>query len=191
LKVYYWTIGFKGIDDSPRACSGDIYEGVPMGKVSSSHCYPDEIEEVFYSRYKLRKSRQDRYLLYGITDSGRYLFVVFTVKKSGSKNLARIISARDREEFDFWSNQDSADYFNDTEVVEEKLELTTRKVSKQRITMLLDRHRAAIDAKPISKFDLHTSQWAVHWDTDRDILSLSPELFSIPACSNSLARSGT
>jgi len=67
--------------------------------------YPDEIEEVFNNRHKLRKSRQDRYLLYGMTDSGRYLFVVFVVKKSRNRNLARVISARDmtKKEKNFYS----------------------------------------------------------------------------------------
>ena len=42
------------------------------------------------------------------------------------------------EEFDFWSSHDSADFFKDTEEVQEKLEITRPKRPKQRITMLLD-----------------------------------------------------
>ena len=57
--------------------------------------YPDEIEEVFYNRHKLRRTRQGRYLLYGVTDSGRYLFVVFLVNKYTDRNMLRVISARD------------------------------------------------------------------------------------------------
>ena len=56
--------------------------------------YPDEIEETFYNPYKLRKTLQERYLLYGVTDSGRYLFIVFEIKRHASKNLVRVISAR-------------------------------------------------------------------------------------------------
>jgi len=56
--------------------------------------YPDEIEEVFYNPHRLRKVGRGRYLLYGITDSGRYLFAVFMIRKSGNRNLARVISAR-------------------------------------------------------------------------------------------------
>lgn len=44
----------------------------------------------------------------------------------------------ENQEFDFWSHQDSIDYLSDTEKVREKLELTSRKLPKQRITMLLD-----------------------------------------------------
>lgn len=57
--------------------------------------YPDEVEEAFYNKYKLRKTSQGRYLLYGTTDSGRYLFVVFIVKKQQGQSIARVISARD------------------------------------------------------------------------------------------------
>ena len=57
--------------------------------------YPSEIEETFYNRYKLRRTEQERYLLYGITDAGRYLFVVFIFKKKKDQNIARVISVRD------------------------------------------------------------------------------------------------
>ena len=56
--------------------------------------YPDEIEDTFYNRYKLRKTLQARYLLYGVTDSGRHLFVAFQVKTHAGKKLVRVISAR-------------------------------------------------------------------------------------------------
>jgi len=57
--------------------------------------FPDEIEEAFYKSYKLRKTKQLRYLLYGKTESGRYLFIVFIVKVKDRKRLIRVISARD------------------------------------------------------------------------------------------------
>ena len=50
----------------------------------------DEAEEPFYNRHKIRRAG-DLYYLYGVTDAGRYLFIVFARKG----NLARIISARD------------------------------------------------------------------------------------------------
>ena len=53
--------------------------------ITKHRTYPDEIEETFYNRYKLRKTKQDRYLLYGVTDSGRYLFVVLIFKKKNAK----------------------------------------------------------------------------------------------------------
>ncbi|NOZ06969.1 MAG: BrnT family toxin [Chloroflexi bacterium] len=50
----------------------------------------DEAEEPFYNRHKSRRSG-NLYYLYGVTDEGRYLFIVFARKS----RLARIISARD------------------------------------------------------------------------------------------------
>src|SRR3990172_9217435 len=70
-------------------------EANTIKNITKHKTYPDEIEETFYNRYKLRKTKQDRYLLYGVTDSGRYLFVVFMFKKKNYRNIARIISARD------------------------------------------------------------------------------------------------
>ena len=70
-------------------------EANTITNITKHKTYPDEIEETFYNRYKLRKTKQDRYLLYGVTDSGRYLFVVFIFKKKKDHNIVRIISARD------------------------------------------------------------------------------------------------
>jgi len=57
--------------------------------------FPDEIEEAFFNEYRLRKTQNDRYLLYGVTDSGRHLFVVFILKRIGRQNFVRVISARE------------------------------------------------------------------------------------------------
>ncbi len=73
----------------------DWDENNAVKNVVSHDTYPDEIEEVFYNRYKLRKTHTSRYLVYGVTDSGRHLFVVFLIKKRVNKLLARVISARD------------------------------------------------------------------------------------------------
>lgn len=50
-----------------------------------------EAEQVFFNRAKLRRSG-DRYYLYGLTDEGRFLFVVFIWKRP---SCPRVISARD------------------------------------------------------------------------------------------------
>jgi predicted DNA binding CopG/RHH family protein len=57
------------------------------------------------------------------------------VKKPGKK-IPKF--STERNEFDFWSSHDSADFFNDTEEVHEKLEISKPKRHKQRITMLMD-----------------------------------------------------
>jgi uncharacterized DUF497 family protein len=53
---------------------------------------PDEVEQVFFNPpYKVRRSDSGKYLLYGRSEGGRYLFVV-SAWDGGS---VRIISARD------------------------------------------------------------------------------------------------
>jgi len=52
----------------------------------------EEAEEVFFNRAKYTKTYGDRYKLLGVTNSGRYLTVIFALKKHG---VVRIISARD------------------------------------------------------------------------------------------------
>lgn len=55
---------------------------------------PDEAEEVFFSDpRKVFKARYSRYHLYGQTDTGRMLFVVFELKGT----IARVISVRDMD----------------------------------------------------------------------------------------------
>jgi|SRR6266404_5976142 len=67
---------------------GFEWDGANIVKNIIGHnTYPDEIEELFYNKYKLRKTKQDRYLLYGVTDSGRYLFVVFMIKKKALRGF--------------------------------------------------------------------------------------------------------
>lgn len=53
---------------------------------------PEEVEEVFFNQpYKVRKAASGKYLLYGQTSDGRYLFVVFT----WVGQQVKVITARD------------------------------------------------------------------------------------------------
>lgn len=52
----------------------------------------EEAEETFFNRHKVSKSKFNRYALFGVTNSGRYLTIIFQ-RKPG--NIVRIISARD------------------------------------------------------------------------------------------------
>ncbi len=52
---------------------------------------PDEAEEVFLDAF-FRKGRDGRLLVYGVTDSGRYLLVVAALKQDG---VVRVITTRD------------------------------------------------------------------------------------------------
>ena len=51
----------------------------------------DEAEETFLYAL-IRKGRDGRLLVYGVTDSGRYLLVVTVLKQDG---VVRVITARD------------------------------------------------------------------------------------------------
>ena len=60
---------------------------------------PDEVEDACINKPHVRKTIEKRYLVYGVTYSGRYLFVVGINK---GKGLFRTITARDmtdREKF--------------------------------------------------------------------------------------------
>lgn len=55
---------------------------------------PEEVEEVFASSYKVRKTRDHLYIALGPTFDGRLAFVVF---RRLEKGLIRVITARDME----------------------------------------------------------------------------------------------
>ena len=56
---------------------------------------PDEVEEACVNKPYVRKTLEDRYLIYGATDSGRYLFIVGIKKERG---VFRVITAREMTE---------------------------------------------------------------------------------------------
>ncbi|MFZ3089709.1 MAG: BrnT family toxin [Nitrospirota bacterium] len=58
---------------------------------------PDEIEEACVNRPYIRRTTDRRYLVYGVTDSGRYLFIVGINK---GKAIFRAITARDMTEME-------------------------------------------------------------------------------------------
>ena len=53
---------------------------------------PDEVEEALVDKPLIRRGRQGRYLIYGQTTAGRYLFAVVKPLRSA---WARVITARD------------------------------------------------------------------------------------------------
>jgi uncharacterized DUF497 family protein len=56
---------------------------------------PEEVEEVCLNKPHVRRTADMRYLIYGVTDSGRYIFVVGINKGRG---IFRTITARDMTE---------------------------------------------------------------------------------------------
>lgn len=76
-----------------RRIEGFIWREWVVDKLVTRHSVtPDEVEEAFFnSPLKVRKASLGKYLLYGMSDSGRYLFVVFARHES----KLRVITARD------------------------------------------------------------------------------------------------
>jgi uncharacterized DUF497 family protein len=56
---------------------------------------PEEVEEVFTGKFKLRRTRQELYAAYGETLDGRLAFVVFRRMTGG---VIRVVTARDMED---------------------------------------------------------------------------------------------
>lgn len=52
---------------------------------------PEEAEECFFNRHVTRKAGKNTYYLYGQTDTGRYLFLVFELRDTST---VRIYSGR-------------------------------------------------------------------------------------------------
>ena len=64
--------------------------------IAKHNVTPDEVEACFFNPYiwKRKKRSRKRYYLYGQTDGGRYLFIVFELYPDG---IVRPISARDMD----------------------------------------------------------------------------------------------
>lgn len=80
-------------------CTGFQWDHGNRSKNLAGHGVTDsECEEVFFNEPFVRRGPQQknevRYFALGRTEAGRYLFVVFTVRKA----LIRVISARDMSE---------------------------------------------------------------------------------------------
>ena len=55
-----------------------------------------EVEEtVLFRKPFYQRDKEGKYIAYGVTEEGRYLFIVFVIKDSGR---IRVISARDMKE---------------------------------------------------------------------------------------------
>jgi hypothetical protein len=76
-----------------RRILGFVWLDWVIDKIDSKHdVEPEEVEETFFSRQiKVRKAESGKYLLYGRSSDGRYLFVVFT----WVGQQVKVITARD------------------------------------------------------------------------------------------------
>lgn len=76
-----------------RRIDGFIWLDWVIDKIIGKHgVEPEEVEETFFNpSYKVRKSSSGKYLLYGQSYDGRYLFIVFT----WIDDQIKVITARD------------------------------------------------------------------------------------------------
>lgn len=79
-----------------QAIEGFLWEDWVVEKLDWKHGVElDEVEAAFFnSPYKVRRTKADKYLFYGRSDEGRYLFVVFV----WVGRQIKVISARDMTE---------------------------------------------------------------------------------------------
>ncbi len=72
------------------------WDGKNEGHIAEHGVAIFEIEEaILFGKPSYQRSREDKYIAYGVTEEGRYLFIVFVIKGSGR---IRVISARDMAE---------------------------------------------------------------------------------------------
>ena len=62
-----------------------------ISHIARHNMIPVEVEEAFLGAL-FRKGREERLLVYGVTDPGRYILVVAALKSGG---VVRVITARD------------------------------------------------------------------------------------------------
>ncbi|MGQ9555399.1 MAG: BrnT family toxin [Anaerolineae bacterium] len=76
-----------------KRIAGFIWQPWVIEKLIGKHSVePEEAEEAFFNwPYKVRRASEGKYLLYGRSEEGRYLFIVFTWEGE----LVRVITARD------------------------------------------------------------------------------------------------
>jgi uncharacterized DUF497 family protein len=76
-----------------RRIEAFLWEDWVVDKLGWKHgLTSEEVEEVFFNPpYKLRRTKGEKYLLYGRSNDGRYLFIVFV----WVDHQVKVISARD------------------------------------------------------------------------------------------------
>ena len=71
------------------------WDDINIEHISRHKVICQEVEEACFNEPLIMKAGRDRYIVYGRSDAGRYLFIVAIYK---GKGLARIITARNMTE---------------------------------------------------------------------------------------------
>jgi len=74
--------------------SGFEWDDDNISHIGRHEFAPEEVEEVFASDHKVRRTRQKRYIALGETLDGRLAFIVF---RRLSEGVVRVITARDMD----------------------------------------------------------------------------------------------
>lgn len=69
------------------------WDGRNVEHIARHSVEPDEVEEIFLSRYYLAKTRTGRYITLGRSAAGRHLFCV--IEKTARPGIIRVIMVRD------------------------------------------------------------------------------------------------
>jgi uncharacterized DUF497 family protein len=80
--------------DSHVVISGFEWDDDNVEHIERHDFTPEEVEEVFAGAYKVRRTREGRYVALGETLDGRLAFVVFQRLPQG---VVRVITTRDME----------------------------------------------------------------------------------------------
>ena len=75
--------------------AGFIWDEENLSHIARHHVAPEEVEEALAAAPVVLRSRDERYLGHGQTESGRLLFVVYVRRPRGR---IRVITARDMTE---------------------------------------------------------------------------------------------
>ncbi len=67
------------------------WDDINVAHIARHNVTPEEVEEAFESRHRIRRSRAGRYALLGRSATGRYLMVAFIIRAG----TVRAITARD------------------------------------------------------------------------------------------------
>ena len=83
------------------------WDHVNIAHIARHQVQPHEIEEVFYSEPRVFRGRRRRFLAYGQSFSGRYLFVVFEARSQGRIRVitAREMSAKEKQRVRQWQRK--------------------------------------------------------------------------------------
>lgn len=82
---------YLGLGDTTLRITDFEWDDANIEHIGRHRVSPDKAEQVLQNRPVVRRSRSGRYVAIGQTDEGRYLVVVFEVRRAGR---ARVVTAR-------------------------------------------------------------------------------------------------